>query len=98
MRIEMPEERKKHDRGFRGRAVRIVEETGEPIAPVARDLWCERGHPWGTGWTRHMPSGGGSASLSKDDSDELERLHAEVAELRLERDVLKRSVVGWVRR
>ena len=38
MRIEMPEKRKKYDREFREGAVRIVEETGKPIAQVARDL------------------------------------------------------------
>lgn len=38
MRIEMPEIRKKYDREFREGAVRIVEETGRPIAQVARDL------------------------------------------------------------
>ena len=37
MRIEMPEKRKKYDREFREGAVRIVEETGKPIAQVARD-------------------------------------------------------------
>jgi hypothetical protein len=32
----MPEIRKKYDREFRDGAVRIVEETGKPIAQVAR--------------------------------------------------------------
>ena len=35
MRIEMREKRKKYDREFREGAVRIVEETGKPIAQVA---------------------------------------------------------------
>ena len=34
----MPEIRKRYDREFREGAVRIVEETGMPIAQVARDL------------------------------------------------------------
>ena len=43
MRIEMPEIRKKYDREFREGAVRIVEETGKPIAQVARDLGANEG-------------------------------------------------------
>src|SRR3954467_5249187 len=43
MRIEMPEKRKKYDREFREGAVRIVEETGKPIAQVARDLGVVEG-------------------------------------------------------
>lgn len=38
----------------------------------------------------------GNGELSKDDLEELKRLWAEVAELRMEREVLKRSMVLWV--
>ncbi len=39
----MPEKRKKHDREFREGAVRIVEETGSPIAHIAGDLGVNEG-------------------------------------------------------
>jgi|tagenome__1003787_1003787.scaffolds.fasta_scaffold20251398_1 transposase len=42
----MPEIRKKYDRDFRECAVRIVEETGKPIAQVARDLGVAETSPW----------------------------------------------------
>jgi transposase len=96
MRIEMPEKRKKYDLEFREGAVRIVEETGKPIAQVARDLGVNEG-TLGNWVARAREAGEGARGLSKDDVEELKRLRAEVAELRMERDVLKRSVVLWVK-
>src|SRR5690625_2113213 len=96
MRIEMPEKRKKYDREFREGAVRIVEETGKPIAQVARDLGVNEG-TLGSCVQRARNAREGRGELSKDDFEELKRLRVGVAELRMERDVLKRSVVLWVK-
>ena len=87
MRITMSEKRAKYDREFREGAVRIVEETGKPIAQVARDLGVVEGTLGN--WVQRARAGReGRGELSKDDVAELKRLRAEVAELRMERDVL----------
>ena len=92
----MAETRKKYDREFREGAVRIVEETGKPIAVVARDLGVNEG-TLGNWVNKARAEREGTGELSKDAYEELRRLRAEVAELRMERDVLKRSVVLWVK-
>ena len=92
----MAETRRTFDREFREGAVRIVEETGKPIAQVARDVGVNEGS-LGNWVARAREARDGSSSLSKADYEELKRLRAENAELRMERDVLKRSVVGWVK-
>jgi transposase len=92
----MPEIRKRYDREFREGAVRIVEETGKPIAQVARDLGVNEG-TLGNWVTKAREARDGAEGLSRGDIEELKRLRAENAELRMERDVLKRSVVLWVK-
>ncbi|MEN1891314.1 transposase [Streptomyces mirabilis] len=93
------EKRRKFDPEFREGAVRIVTETGKPIAEVAKDLginettlasWVSRARRAGT-----TPAG---------ESDELERLRRENAQLKrdneelvMERDVLKRCMALWVK-
>jgi len=73
-----------------------VLETGKPIAQVARELginegtlgnWCAR---------RRRSDAGGNPALSESERAELARLRTENIELRMQRDVLKRSVALWV--
>jgi transposase len=92
----MPEKRKKYDREFREGAVRIVEETSKSIAAVARELGVNEG-TLGNWVNLARAESEGVRGLSKDDREELKRLRSENAELRMERDVLKRSVVLWVK-
>ena len=92
----MPEKRTKYDREFRAGAVRIVNETGRPIAQVARELGVNEG-TLGNWVVRDREKRQSTDGLSTGDIEELKRLRAEVAELRMERDVLKRSVVLWVK-
>ena len=92
----MPETRRSYDRHFREGAARVVRETGKPIAKVAGDL----GIPKGTlaNWVaQERLARGERADPKKVDPERLRELEKEVAELRMERDVLKRCVALWVR-
>ena len=91
----MGETRRKFDADFREGAVRLVRETGKPIAQVARDLGINEGTlgNWVSADQRRRD--GGDGVLSEDERAELARLRKENAELTMERDVLKRSVAHW---
>jgi transposase len=93
----MGETRRKFDQDFKEGAVRLVRETGKPIAEVARDLGVNAGTlgNWVNADKRRR--GDGAGALDEDERVELARLRRENAELAMERDVLKRSVALWVK-
>ena len=92
----MGETRRKFDQDFREGAVRLVRETGKPIAQVSRELGIVPGtlENWVAKDRRQRE--GGDSGLSEDERAELVRLRRENAELAMRCDVLKRSVALWV--
>ena len=88
----MARQYRKFDQDFKQGAVRLVLETGKPIAQIAWELginegtlgnWCAR---------ERRSSDGDNPVSSESERVELERLRSENVELRMQRDVLKRSV------
>jgi transposase len=87
---------RKFDEDFKLGAVQLVTQTGKPIAQVARELGINEGTLGNWCAKHHRAGANGQAELSESERAELERLRKELIELRMQRDVLKRSVALWV--
>uniref|UniRef100_UPI002F913630 transposase n=1 Tax=Kitasatospora indigofera TaxID=67307 RepID=UPI002F913630 len=96
--------RRNYDAEFREGAVRIVLETGKPAAEVARDLGVHEGtlQTWVS--RARGAAAAGTRPLDESEREELLRLRADNQRLRkdnvelgMERDVLKRCMVLWVK-
>ena len=90
----MPEIRRKFDQDFKDGAVRIVLDTGRPLAEIAREIGVLEGTLGN--WISLYRAKQTPGAVSEGERAELVRLRKENAELRMQRDVLKRSVVLWV--
>jgi transposase len=88
------ETRRRYDREFREGAVRIVEETGKPIAQVARERGVNEGTLGNWCAKERRERDGENPPLTESERAELVRLRRQVAELVMERDVL----IGHVER
>ena len=89
----MSGKRKKYTPEFREQAARLVIETGRPIAHVAAEIGV--GEQLLGRWVRQARdaavSGDTARVLDVDERAELERLRRENAELRLDRQFLKKA-------
>src|SRR5205823_14924117 len=85
----MADSRRKFDEDFKQGAVRLVHETGKPIAQVAGELGINEGTLGN--WCAQDHRRRGQGALSESEREELRRLRKENAELRMRCDVLKRS-------
>ena len=90
----MAMERRNFEQEFREGAVRIVRETGRPIAQVARAQGLHQ-DTLGRWVNLDLRARDGEGPLSQSERNELNRLRRENAELAMGRDVLKRSAALW---
>lgn len=88
--------RKRYSAEFKAQAVALVG-LGKPVPEVAAEL--EIGTSILYGWIRkgsqpgHLGSGGLRASGAPSEADEVPRLRREIANLKLENDILKKAAV-----
>jgi transposase len=94
----MSGKRKKYTPEFREQAARLVIETGRPVAYVAAEIGV--GEQLLGRWVRlaRERAGDGDTArvLDADERAELERLRKENAELRLDREFLKKAAAFFV--
>jgi transposase len=90
------EKRRRYDPDFRDGAVRVVRETGKSIRQVAEDLGINKGTL--ANWVmKDKVARGERLDPHHVDPERVRQMEREIEELKMERDVLKRSVVLWVK-
>ena len=91
--------RQHYTKEFKLEAVRLWKSTGRPATAVARELDLRRNHLYK--WQHEVENFGGAAFPGKGgrahSTDELTRLRRENAQLREERDILKKAAAFFAR-
>ena len=91
--------RRRFSEEFKRDAVELVRTTGKPIAEVARDLGVGESSLgyWVTQDRKRRGEHPDAAPVTVDEREELKRLRKRVAELEMEREILKRATAFWVK-
>ena len=89
--------RRKFSEEFTRDAAALVIDTDRSIAAVARELGVYDSSLGNWVKTERARRGGGDQTPTPDQLARLKELEAENADLRMERDLLKRSVAVWVK-
>jgi transposase len=88
--------RREFTKEFKRDAVELVRTTGRPIAHIARDLGIYDSTLGN--WVRQDAIDRGEhEGLTTQERERLRQLEADNAKLRMERDLLKRTVAFWVK-
>jgi transposase len=93
---KQPRTRREFTKEFKRDAVESVRTTGRPIAQIARELGIYDSTLGN--WVRQDAIDRGEAEgLTTEERERLRQLEADNAKLRMERDLLKRTVAFWVK-
>lgn len=92
----MPQTKPPYPRQFRAEAVRLVRESGKPMAQIARDLGVSVESL--RNWTRQAEIDAGEREgLTTAEREELTRLRRENRILREEREILKKAAAFFAK-
>jgi transposase len=92
---KQPRTRREFTTEFKPDAVALVRATGRPIAQIARELGIYDS-TLGNWVRRDAIDRGEREGLTTEERERLRQLEAENATLRMERELLKRTVAFWV--
>ena len=93
---KQPRPRREFTDEFKRDAVNLVRATGRPIAQIARELGIYDSTLGN--WVRQDAIDRGEREgLTTEERERLRQLEADNAKLRMERDLLKRTVAFWVK-
>jgi transposase-like protein len=96
MEDRQPRNRRQFTAEFKRDAVELVRTSGRPIAHIARDLGIYDSTLGN--WVRQDAIDRGEREgLTTEEGERLRQLEAENTRLRMERDLLKRTVAFWVK-
>jgi len=86
--------RRTFSREFKIEAMKLIIEQGVPVVQAARDLGVSATvlHGWKRKYLEDRTMGGGNGGPTSD-QEEIRRLRRELAQVRLERDILKKAAV-----
>ena len=91
--------RRKFDREFKKEALRMILEDGIPMIEVARKLDIHKGllHKWKKELQQDQAEAFPGQGKRKSSEEELHRLKRELAEIKEERDILKKALAIFSR-
>jgi transposase-like protein len=87
--------RRKFTDEFKAETVKLIRESGRPVASVAREL--DLTETAVRSWVKRSEASGSAETLSPDERAELRRLRKENRELRMEKEILRKATAFFAK-